>query len=71
MDFGTQMSANREQCVPSVVFLEENHGLVLAKGPIVAVPNGFWHTNVSPQGAMRAKCSIPRGKPWFGARRRA
>ena len=65
------MSAHRETGVPSVISMQENHGLVLVKGPIVAVPKGFGHTNVSPQGAMCAKCNIPAGKPWFGARKKA
>ena len=37
------MSAHREPCVPSVVFLQENNGLVLVKCPIVAVPEEFEH----------------------------
>ena len=31
--FGTQMSVHKEPGVPSVVFIQENNGLVLAKGP--------------------------------------
>ena len=49
MDFGTQMSAHREPCVPSVVFLEENHGLVLVKGPNSGGSSGIWASG-SPKG---------------------
>ena len=61
MDLGTQMSAHREPCVPSVVFLEENHGLVLAGGPKCGLLYQKWTTK---EARLTKLLRLPRRFAW-------